>query len=74
MSFCASVVPSTPVQMLLSPKPLNADINPPVLAAHWFGEKAEKLLEPPGGITQALCSASSSEPTRSSPKPPPNQI
>ena len=60
-NFCASPRSSTPEHTLF-------DVS--VLAPHWFGEKAEKLPVPPGGTIHAFASASSSEPMRSSPKPP----
>ncbi len=48
--------------------------NGELLAAHWLGEKAEKLSVPPGGRMQAPASASSLEPMRTSPKPPAKKI
>jgi hypothetical protein len=60
---------STPVQMLLLAKD-DRTVSGALFAPHWFGEKAEKLPVPPGGTMQELASASSSDPMRTSPKPP----
>ncbi len=72
MIFCASPRSSTPVQALLLTVPNGNAFSE--LAPHWLGEKAEKLAVPPGGRMQELASASSSDPMRTSPKPPANQI
>src|ERR1051325_8187234 len=74
MIFCASDLSSTPVQTEFEEMPPNSENSGPELAPHWLGEKAEKLPVPPGGTMHALASASSSDPTRTSPKPPENQI